>query len=1120
MRDVSNEVLALWTKKVRVSGQDFISVDLGPAPDVAVSPLRSGGRVRYYQYADGQTERLIVSALPEQLVFRPLVRPHIEVRSVRRGGLDLRIQVAPYCQVESVCLVVGVPQAQIAPTRRVGDLHSFTIGDLHLPALGGELRALIQVTVAGTGYSVQHPVPHCDVDLLLRGSGLGAVDLGGTLRVFVDGDRREAVQRFAAALASGTIKAPFIEPIATGTLPQPFGPLQDAQGLPCGHVSVDGIEYLIVAASPRALADIDDWLARRMAATLTWVPSRERGPGRSGRRPRSQVRGAGRAAIRQLRRRAILGALGVLGYDRYHRAKAAAAAVKPRNAYWEYVERAGTTQIQPRTILHVGFHHAEFSGHLVRLAMEFARLQPGWRQVIAVHDPGPARRTCQRLGIPAEIVSPTSRRYAHALLSSEIVVTDSTLPRWYTPSPGQRFFNVWHGTPMKAMGRAIGGDPRAMGNTQRNFLQSTALLLSNEHTAHAYVRDYMIARDTVEVLPSPRNSWLFEDGARARIRQQLGIADDECVVLYLPTWRGTGNSMKDLEENVGLFRRFSQVRARVSRRSRFYAKPHRFTLAKVDPADLGLLLPPDDLDLYEFLNAVDVLVTDYSSVLFDFLALNRPIVLDTADIDRYSGSRGFYIQPSELGLTLAPDEDALVAAIEGAPRTQDHSRLVSRFAPLDGPRGAQEVASRMLRPTGRSIPEPVRERVLLYPGALKTNGITTAFLNLLANLDLSARDYWVFLPESFTSNPGEGVMEAILASGVNYLPTPGGFVVRRREKVVHHKFTSRLALSPDELRLLDDMMLREADRILPGMHFDHVVHFAGYEAFIAKFLGALTLRGSSLHTWVHNDMRREQELRRNFNEQILMECYHRSSTVNVVSEPVAARLLDGYFTAEVAAGVRVVHNASDSATVTALAHADVPYLTAELRQLLDDPAVVRFVNIGRFSPEKDQLRLVEAFETISRSHPDRATALFLIGGPGNSRQTLLARIASSAYRDRIHVFEGINPHPILSRCDLFVLSSHYEGLPMVFFEALALDVPILSTAIPGPKEFLEEGYGNTCPDSLAGLVSGMEAFLEGRLPPRTKSLEDYNQRALAEFEGIFAATRDPHPPGPTSASGG
>jgi CDP-glycerol glycerophosphotransferase len=299
------------------------------------------------------------------------------------------------------------------------------------------------------------------------------------------------------------------------------------------------------------------------------------------------------------------------------------------------------------------------------------------------------------------------------------------------------------------------------------------------------------------------------------------------------------------------------------------------------------------------------------------------------------------------------------------------------------------------------------------------------------------------------------------------------------------------------------MMLREADRIMPGLHFDHVVNFSGYEAFIAKFLGALTLRGSRMHTWVHNDMAREQELRRNFNEQILMEAYQRSTTIDVVSEPVAARLVDGYFPPDVLPRVRVVHNTADSAKVRSMARAEVTYLSAEQTRVLDDPTITKFVTIGRFSPEKDHLRLVEAFEAVSARYSDRPTALFLIGGPGNSREMLLARISSSPFSDRIHVFEGVNPHPVLSRCDLFVLSSHYEGLPMVFFEALALDVPILSTAIPGPKEFLSAGYGSTCPDSTEGLIGGMSAFMDATLPGRTRSLADFNSQAVAEFEALF-----------------
>lgn len=348
-------------------------------------------------------------------------------------------------------------------------------------------------------------------------------------------------------------------------------------------------------------------------------------------------------------------------------------------------------------------------------------------------------------------------------------------------------------------------------------------------------------------------------------------------------------------------------------------------------------------------------------------------------------------------------------------------------------------------------------------------------------------------------------MDALVGTGMRYLPTPAGFVVRRQEKTLYQRFTARLSLTDGERHQLDRMMDREAERTLPGLRFDHVVNFSGYEAFVAAFLAAMTRHGTRMHTWVHNDMRRELDLRRNFHEQALMDAYRRSTTIDVVSEPVAERLLEGYFPADVLPRVRVVHNTVDAATVRAQALADADYMTPELRRLLDDPAVTKFVNIGRFSPEKDQIRLVEAFDAVSAAFPERGTALFLIGGPGNAREQMLARVGASRFADRIRVFEQINPHPILSHCDLFVLSSHYEGLPMVFFEALALDVPILSTAIAGPKEFLEQGYGATCEPTTEGLINGMTAFMNGRLEPARRSLEDFNRRSVAEFEAIFDA---------------
>lgn len=1104
MRPVPNELLAAWTKRLRVSGEDFVETVLGPCAAIEVSPLRSFGKFLYYQYCDGRAEGVVVSSLPESMVYRPLIRPRIAVVDVTDSAIDVSVQVAEHCSLQAVGLVFGQPQTSVGGRDKGEGVFTFGLEDLPRPVLGSLLMVAVKVGVGEAAFTVQVPLPYCELAHILGRSGLSSLSVEGANRIFVDDVTEAGVDRVLRAVDQGLVELPTVEPL---TRVESKAGLQvlAASRYPCATVDWNGVRYLLVARSAAQLAALDEWSAYRAAAQVSWAPASEvpRSAAMSGAGRIATMRRSGAVRLLRARRRAIVGALDVLGYERYHRAITSMSLLKPRNAYWEYVQRGHKALVRPRTVLHVGFNNVEFSGHLARLALSFAELQPDWTQIVVADDPEAARRTCQRLGIRAEVVAPQSRRYGDALLTSEVILTDATLPRWFTPTPSQRLYNVWHGTPLKAMGRAIGGDPRALSNTQRNFLQSTAVLLSNAHTIDSFVRDYMVPPDNFELMPSARNSWLFDEAAGPRIRRELGIPDGELVVLYLPTWRGEGNSMRDIEVNIELFRVLSRIRSRIRRPVRFYAKPHRFTRGLIDPAEMGFHLPPEDLDLYEFLTVVDCLVTDYSSVLFDFLPVNRPILLDLHDLEEYTGSRGLCIPPSELGLTMARDEDALVSAIESAPAVEDHSELTARYAPLDSADGAAQVLQRLLRPTPRPVPRAGRERVLMYPGSLWTNGITTSFLNLLANLDQDAREYWVFLPQSFTSRPGPGILDAIVESGVRYLPSPAGFVVRLQEKLLYQKFNSRLTLTHDEMRSLDDMMLREADRTMPGLHFDHVVNFSGYEAYIAKFLGALTLRGARMHTWVHNDMAREQELRRNFNEPILMEAYRRSATINVVSHPVAERLLDGYFPADVTPRVRVVHNTVDSGRVRALSQAPVDYLTPQLEGLLEDSSITKFVTIGRFSPEKDHIRLVEAFDEVSRSNPHRRTALFLIGGPGNSRELLLARIAASEYADRIHVFEGINPHPILRRCDLFVLSSHYEGLPMVFFEALALDVPILSTAIPGPKEFLEAGYGSTCEPTTDGLVVGMQAFLDDSLPSPTKSLTDFNRQAIDEFEALF-----------------
>ena len=98
----------------------------------------------------------------------------------------------------------------------------------------------------------------------------------------------------------------------------------------------------------------------------------------------------------------------------------------------------------------------------------------------------------------------------------------------------------------------------------------------------------------------------------------------------------------------------------------------------------------------------------------------------------------------------------------------------------------------------------------------------------------------------------------------------------------------------------------------------------------------------------------------------------------------------------------------------------------ELIKILDGNSV-KFINIGRYSPEKGHERLIKAFEQYWLKH--RESNLIIIGGTGDSYSKTLELAGATAASEHIILIKSMsNPMPVLKRCDLFLLSSYYEGV--------------------------------------------------------------------------------------------
>ena len=215
--------------------------------------------------------------------------------------------------------------------------------------------------------------------------------------------------------------------------------------------------------------------------------------------------------------------------------------------------------------------------------------------------------------------------------------------------------------------------------------------------------------------------------------------------------------------------------------------------------------------------------------------------------------------------------------------------------------------------------------------------------------------------------------------------------------------------------------------------------------------------------------------------------------LSVQLTPLAARLFYPWADAIVAVSQGVATDLSQIARLRAdrLQVVYNPVITPELFSLAQEPvehpwfqpgAPPVILGVGRLHPQKDFPTLIRAFDRVRQIRPAR----LIILGDGPERAKLTALIAELGLNDDV-ILPGFvqNPYAYMSKANVLVLSSLYEGLPTVLIEALAVGTPVVSTNCEsGPAEILAQGkYGHLTPvgDSEA-IAAAISSVLAGHYP--------------------------------------
>ncbi|MDR3202148.1 MAG: CDP-glycerol glycerophosphotransferase family protein [Bifidobacteriaceae bacterium] len=354
--------------------------------------------------------------------------------------------------------------------------------------------------------------------------------------------------------------------------------------------------------------------------------------------------------------------------------------------------------VEPRRVAFLSDSRDGFSGNFALLRDELARQDPE-AEVVAVF------RRSLRVRRPWR----DAWRLPRVIATSRVIVLDDYFPQIYPLRlrPETALVQVWHAVgAFKRMGHSragLPGGPPPGALTHRNY---TAATVSSEAVRPYYAEAYGIDAARVFALGVPRTDAFFDAAAVARagraVRERWGIAAGRRIALFAPTFRGKGQRSAYYDYD---WVDFGQLAARLGEDWAVLVKMHPFVrpLDQARTAARGVIDVTREREMTELMMAADVLVTDYSSAVFEYALLDRPIVYFCPDLADYTAARDFYRPFAEYVIgPLVTDARDLAGAIQTAQVDRGAARVfLETFASaLDGHSTERIVRALLARPGG------------------------------------------------------------------------------------------------------------------------------------------------------------------------------------------------------------------------------------------------------------------------------------------------------------------------------------------------------------------------------------------------------------------------------------
>lgn len=222
------------------------------------------------------------------------------------------------------------------------------------------------------------------------------------------------------------------------------------------------------------------------------------------------------------------------------------------------------------------------------------------------------------------------------------------------------YLNTWHGTGPKVSGNGV------TGRKDYDFSYVDILLCDGEYLKNIFLKDYNALEENLLFSGRPREDSLYKltEEKIKKYRKQLNIPENKKVIIYAPTWRESTNAGKSYSINLPID--ITKWRSQLQEEYVVLLRTHLFTNDIQGVQFDDFLRNVSDYPEINHLYAVsDILISDYSSVFFDFSLLEKPMICFAYDYEEYVRSRGLYFDlDKEFPGGVLRTEDEVIKKIQ------------------------------------------------------------------------------------------------------------------------------------------------------------------------------------------------------------------------------------------------------------------------------------------------------------------------------------------------------------------------------------------------------------------------------------------------------------------------